>query len=98
MTSGHLVTHFYLALLGYINFCKAYYSCRQFITDGDIVFLALKDAIDLLVLDNVVMKELFYAVVFLFISGPFIWIDIEKIYLLKLLQGEFAAFRVSRQH
>jgi len=39
------------------------------------------------------MKELLYTVVFLLIGGPFVWIDIKKIDLLKLLEGKLAAFR-----
>ncbi len=92
MTAGHLVSYFHLAFLGNVNLSQTYYSCRKFIAYCDIVLLAFEDTVNLLVLDNIVMKELFYAVVFLFVGGPLVGIDIEEVNFLQLLQSEFAAF------
>ncbi len=89
--AGHLVTNPDLALLGKIDLGKPYDTCGQLITDGDVIPLSLVNTVNLLELDNIVVKQLLDAVVLLLVSSPFIGIDIQVIDLLQLLEGELGS-------
>jgi hypothetical protein len=78
MASGHLVTNLDLSLLSNIYLGKTNNSCRQFIADGDVVFLALVYAVNLLVLDYIIVKQLLDAVVFIILNCKIIRVYIKK--------------------
>ena len=56
MSSCHLVPYLYLPLFGYIHFIQTNDTRGKLITYGNTVFLTLVNTVNLLVLDNIIMK------------------------------------------
>src|SRR5450759_4712721 len=56
MTASHLITHLYLAFLGYVYFCKTYNTSWQFIADGNTVFFTFVNTIYLLIFNAIAVS------------------------------------------
>ena len=79
MTAGHLVSHAQLALLGNVHFGQLDNSGREFVPVGQVVFLALENRIQFLVLDRIVVDRLFDQRIQTRVARPFIGADIQVV-------------------
>jgi hypothetical protein len=91
MPAGHLISYLDLTLFGNINFGQTDNTCRQFITYGDVVLLALIQTINLLILNDIIMKKLLDLSFFFLSVVHLLGLTFKVINFLKHLKGELAS-------